>query len=378
VRHLARRHEVTVACLADAPADLENVAGLAPLVRAIDAVPLCRSRARFRALVALAAGTRPLTVAYFDEPLLQRCVASRVAAGEFDLALVCSSGMAQYVERYAKLPRVIQFSDLDSQKWRLYAEQSRFPRSAVYRVEAERLLRHERHIGMTFDCSLFCSARELEDFRRLAPGVPSGCVRNGVDVDYFHPSGGQHDPHNLVFTGVMNYRPNVEGVLWFCREVLPRVRGELPAATFTVCGSSPSRAIRALAGRGGVVVTGAVPDVRPYLARAAAAVVPVRIARGLQNKLLEAMAMGLPVVSTTAACAGVDADAAREVAVADDPAQFAAAIVALLRDPSRRAAMSRASRAAVETHYRWEKSLARLDEVLARAVARRRPVAAAV
>jgi sugar transferase (PEP-CTERM/EpsH1 system associated) len=365
VRHLARNHEIVVACLADGPRDLEYAAGLAPLVAAVEAVPLSRPRARLRALAALAAGTRPLTVAYFDEPELHRRVQARMAAEGFDLAVVCSSGMAPYVEGFVGLPRVIQFTDLDSQKWGLYAAASRPPKRWVYRTEAERLLRYERQIAQRFDYSLFCSARELDDFRRLIPGAPARCVRNGVDLDYFRPAGEAKAPDGLVFTGVLNYRPNVDGVVWFCREVWPLVRAAVPGATFTVCGSSPDKKVRALARLGGVTVTGAVPDVRPYLARAAVGVVPVRIARGIQNKLLEAMAMGLPAVTTTAAYAGLGAQDGRELFVADEPADFAAAVVRLLRDPRLRAEAGRAARAAVETYYRWDRSLAQLDDVIA-------------
>jgi sugar transferase (PEP-CTERM/EpsH1 system associated) len=364
IRHLARDHEVVVACLADGRRDLANVAGLAPQVATVEAVLLSRTRARLRALAALAGGTRPLTVAYFDEPELHRRVRGLLAGGGFDLAVVCSSGMAPYVEGF-DLPRVIQFTDLDSQKWQVYAASSRFPKSWVYRTEAERLLGYERHIARTFDYSLFCSARELEDFQRLIPGFPARCIRNGVDLDYFRPTGEAKEPDNLVFTGVMNYRPNVDGVVWFCREVLPLIRAEVPGATFTVCGASPDKAVRVLTRLGGVTVTGAVPDVRPYLARASVGVVPVRIARGIQNKLLEAMAMGLPAVTTTAAYAGLEADDGRDLVVADQPAAFAAAVVGLLRDRHRRAEMGRSARAAVVANYRWDRTLAQLDDVIA-------------
>jgi sugar transferase (PEP-CTERM/EpsH1 system associated) len=319
------------------------------------------------------AGSRPLTVAYFDEPELHHRVRARMTSERFDLALVCSSGMAQYVAPFCNLPKVIQFTDLDSQKWHLYANDSRFPKSLVYRTEADRLLRYERQIARTFDYSMFCSDRELQDFRRLSPETPAGCVRNGVDTHYFRPTAEPKDPAGLVFTGVMNYRPNVDGVVWFCSEVFPRIRERVPEATFTICGAHPSRSVRALARSPGVRVTGPVADVRPYLARATVAVVPVRIARGLQNKLLEAMAMGLPAVTTTAAHGGLDAAAGRELFVADAATDFASTVVRLLRDSRLRDATGHAARRATETRYGWDKSLARLDEIIAAATARRAP-----
>jgi sugar transferase (PEP-CTERM/EpsH1 system associated) len=272
--------------------------------------------------------------------------------------------MASYVEGF-DLPRIIQFTDLDSQKWRLYAESSGFPKSWVYQTEARRLLEYERHIAETFDSCLFCSARELDDFRRLIPGVSASVIRNGVDLNYFQPTQMPKVSNRLVFTGVMNYRPNVDGVVWFCREVLPRIQAQAPDTSLTICGASPAKAVQQLADLAGVTVTGAVPDVRPYLARASVGVIPIRIARGIQNKLLEAMAMGLPTVTTTAAHAGLEAEDGRELFVADKPETFAAAVVRLLRDPEMRAKTGQAARASMEAHYHWERSLGQLDDVIA-------------
>jgi polysaccharide biosynthesis protein PslH len=364
VRHLAQKHEVTVACLADGQNDLANADGLRSLVHAVDAVTLSISRARLRAVSALA-GCRPLTVAYFDEPELRDRVEQRIKGGQVDAAVVFSSGMAQFVEAFDDLPRIIQFADLDSQKWLQYGAMSRPPRSWVYRSEWKRLLRYERHIAGTFTHSLVCAPRESDDFRRLIPEAEVECLPNGVDLDYFQP---QPDvdrvPNSLVFTGVMNYRPNIDGVTWFCRDVLPRIREQVPDVTFTICGSSPDRSVRALTNEPGVTVTGAVDDVRRYLAKSTVAVVPLRIARGIQNKLLEAMAMGLPTVATQAARAGIDAQAGRDLLVADDATEFAAAVVKLLSDHTTRQMISRSGRAAVEAGYRWDHTLNRLDDIV--------------
>jgi sugar transferase (PEP-CTERM/EpsH1 system associated) len=364
VRHLARRHEVSVACLADGKRDLDNVAGLAPLVRSVDAIVCSPTRRRVRALAALATG-RPLTVAYFDEPELHARVRARLAAEHFDAALVYGSGVAQYVEPFRRLPRVIQFSDLDSLKWRQYAAAARPPKGWVYAAESRRLLAYERHLAATFARSLVCTDAELADFRRLIPGVRGEVVRNGVDLDRFRSTGGERDPFNLVFTGVMDYLPNVDGVTWFCREVWPRIRAAEPCVTFTICGSSPTRDVKALGRLPGVTVTGAVPAVAPYLQRAGIAVVPLRIARGVQNKLLEAMAAGLPAVATTAARTGVVAQDGRDLFAADDPGDFAAAVVRLVRGRVLRETVGRAGRAVVEASYSWDRTLVRLEEVLA-------------
>jgi sugar transferase (PEP-CTERM/EpsH1 system associated) len=365
ISHLAQSHEVVVACLADGCADLANVGPLRRFVAAVDAFPLSRRRARWRALRALFTGS-PFTVAYFNEPELHERVADRLAKASFDAIIVYSSGMAQFVATCTHLPRIMQFTDLDSLKWQQYAACSLPPMSWVYRREFRRLLAYERRIAAAFDHSLVCTPRELRDFRSLIPGVSASCAGNGVDLDYFQPRDTSKKPQSLIFTGVMDYFPNVEGAVWFCREILPLIRREVPDVTFTICGSRPNAAVRALQKLPGVTVTGRVPDIRPFLAQACVGVVPLRIARGIQNKVLEALAMGLPVVASTAVCEGVEATRGTDLLVADEPTDFAAAVVRLLRDSGLRTRMGEAARACVEAHYRWEDQLATLDHVLAR------------
>jgi sugar transferase (PEP-CTERM/EpsH1 system associated) len=314
--------------------------------------------------LAAVASRIPFTVGYFNERGLHRKVAARVQREHFDAILVYSSGMAQFVEPYSDVPRIMQFADLDSLKWREYAANSRPLRSWIFRRESHRLLEYERNLARKFTHSLVCTPRELEDLKRLIPGAAASCVSNGVDLDQFCPQAVEKIPGELVFTGVMDYRPNVEGAVWFCREVLPLIHRERPGTTLTICGSRPDARVRALAGIPGVTVTGRVPDVRPYLARASVAVVPLRIARGIQNKLLEAMAAGLPAVACSAAAGGIEATPGRDLFVADDPGDFAAATVCLLSDGNLRMRMGEAARACMEANYRWEHQLQRLDRVL--------------
>ena len=243
VRHLARHHDVAVACLADGEADLAHVASLTGWTTSVDAVLLRPVAARVRALGALARAL-PFTVAYFNEGELHRRVAARLKARRFDAILVYSSGMAQFVEPYRDLPRVMQFADLDSLKWEQYADRSRFPWSWLYRREQRLLLEYERHLAYTFSHSLVCTPRELRDFERLIPGAPASCVSNGVDLDYFRPQGLAKNSHEVIFTGLMDYFPNVEGVVWFCDEVLPLIRREVPETTLTICGARPGAAVR--------------------------------------------------------------------------------------------------------------------------------------
>jgi polysaccharide biosynthesis protein PslH len=190
-------------------------------------------------------------------------------------------------------------------------------------------------------------------------------VGNGVDLDYFRSSGQAKRPGSIVFTGVMDYFPNVDAVRWFCEAVLPLVQREVPEAHLTICGSRPTAAVRRLAKRRGVAVTGSVPDTRPYLDQAEVFIAPLRLARGVQNKVLEALAMGLPCIASTAAWRGTAIPAGAGLLVADKAEEFAALVVRLLRDAAFRAELAQKARAAAEVRYRWADQLAALDRVIA-------------
>jgi len=201
--------------------------------------------------------------------------------------------------------------------------------------------------------------------------VPVGLVGNGVDLDYFRSSGVAKRPGSIVFAGVMDYFPNVDAVIWFRDEILPIVQQQIPEAGLTIGGARPAAAVRRLANRRGVTVTGRVPDTRPYLDGAEVFVAPMRMARGIQNKLLEALAMGLPCVASAAAAMGTVVQDGEGILAADDPEEFAQHVVRLLRDGAFRAAMAGKARAAAEANYRWEAQLACLDQVVAAVLPRR-------
>jgi sugar transferase (PEP-CTERM/EpsH1 system associated) len=280
--------------------------------------------------------------------------------------------MAQYAENHRGARRVIDFCDIDSEKWRQYAEQKSFPMSWLYRYEARQLLRYERQVARDYDASLFVSAPEAELFRSLAPesSPKIGYFSNGVDTEYFSPDQPHANPYAageraLVFTGAMDYWPNIDAVKWFAAEVFPLVRQRFADARFYIVGSRPAPAVQALAQQPGVVVTGTVPDVRPYISHAAVAVAPLRIARGVQNKVLEAMAMAIPVVVSPQALEGIDAVPGSELVLAEDAAAFVEACAALLEGQAGAIeAIGRAARDKVQRQYSWSSNLACVGENL--------------
>jgi sugar transferase (PEP-CTERM/EpsH1 system associated) len=248
-----------------------------------------------------------------------------------------------------------------------------FPINWIYRRESKLLLENERRTAKAFSHSLVCTLTEKRDFERLIPGAPVDVLPNGVDLERFRSRHIPKQAGTMIFTGVMNYFPNVDGVQWFCESVLPLIRGRVPHATFIICGTSPTAAVRRLAKRPGVIVTGAVPDVRPYLDAAEICVVPLRIARGIQNKLLEGLAMGLPCISSRCSWGGTVIDEGEGILVADDPAEFAKHAINLLQDDQYRELMGRKARAVVEEKYTWDDQLQRLDLIIRRMTGAKHP-----
>ncbi|HLA71753.1 MAG TPA: TIGR03087 family PEP-CTERM/XrtA system glycosyltransferase [Steroidobacteraceae bacterium] len=371
LEHLARRHEVFLACPVDDPADLAYVPELERrCARVLTARIDGRSKA-FSGLQALLTGTS-ITVRHFHDAGLQRRIDELLDSQEIDAIFCFSSAMAEYFfrsrHRTGKLGRALRLMDLidvDSYKWRQYVERTRAPRSWIYSYEAGRLADYERRIASGFDHLFLVSAQEREYMPAGARLDHLQALSNGVDLAYFTPRARERSgPPTLVFTGVMDYWPNVQGVQWFADAVLPRIRAALPEVRFVIVGSKPTEAVVSLKQRPGIEVTGFVDDVRVYVADAALCVVPLKIARGLQNKVLEAMAMGKAVVCTSQALEGIRAGNGIEVVVADEEADFAAQVVSLLEQPERAAEIGRQARRCMERSYSWEANLRQLDTLL--------------
>jgi sugar transferase (PEP-CTERM/EpsH1 system associated) len=267
-------------------------------------------------------------------------------------------------------PVLVDFVDVDSAKWTQYAPNHRWPMSWLYRREGERLLAFERQVAAAATQSFFVTDNEAELFRRQAPECAGRveAIENGVDSEQFSPDHDLPSPYPstgkaVVFTGAMDYWPNVDAVTWFAAEVLPILRAKWPDLTFYIVGRSPAPAVQALAGEG-VAVTGTVPDVRPYLRHADAVVAPLRVARGIQNKILEAMAMARPVVASASCAGAIEARLDEELLTAETAEEFANAVEILLADPARADAIGQAARQQVVGRYSWDANLAGIDRHL--------------
>lgn len=368
LKHLARDYRVHLATFVDDADDWQHVPTVEKMCASSHFASLNPTLARVRSLGALVKN-RSLSLDYYRDAGMQRWVDQTVAAHKIERVLVFSSAMAQYADKYPNARRVVDFCDVDSDKWRQYADKKSWPMSWLYRHEARQLLSYERQVAREYDASLFVSAPEADLFRQLAPESDAriGFFSNGVDTDYFSPDAAGGSPFEageraIVFTGAMDYWPNVDAVQWFAQDVMPLLRARFPDLVFYIVGARPSPAVLELGKQANIVVTGTVPDVRPYIAHARAAVAPLRIARGIQNKVLEAMAMAIPVVVSPQALEGIEAEPGRELVLAQDATGFADAVASLLARQDN--TMGLAARARVERKYSWPSNLACIGERL--------------
>lgn len=359
LRHLARRADVWLVALADEPVPPETLAALKELCAEVAVVPVGR-RVRWGRAGLSAARGGSLTAGLFHEPAVNRLLADWVPRAGFAAALVSASGLAPYLARHglSNVPRMVDLVDVDSQKWVDFADSTRGPKRLLYQFEGRRLRALEASLTAWASAVTLVSPAEATVYESFAGPGTATVAMNGVDLDYYAPVPPSARVHRAVaFVGAMDYLPNVDAAVWFADAVWPGVRRLYPDAEFRVVGRKPTAAVQKLADRPGVVVTGSVPDVRPFVATAAAVVAPMRLSRGLQNKVLEALAMAKAVVAAPPALAALAVVPGRDLLCATTPAEWVAAIGQLFDSADRRAELGAAGRAFVEAHHHWDRCL---------------------
>ena len=423
IKYLSQRHEIHLACLADDPKDLKYEDDLRNFCKSTNVVLINPKIAKLKSIFYLLT-KQPLTIPYFYSKKLQQTIDHLLSANHYDAIFCFSSPVAEYVFKSKllvssclklekslvkgspvtrnELPetsnqqpstsnqppatgnkkpvtsnqqpatKIMDFVDVDSDKWAQYARYASFPKSWIYKLEGKRLSRYERKVAESFDHCIFVTNAEGKIFESKNPGIKNiTVIQNGVDLDYFSPRfNEQPETSNqqpvIVFTGAMNYYANVDGVVWFTKEILPLIKKQIPAIQFYIVGSNPTKEVLSLSSNNGVIVTGYVPDTRAYLRRATVAVVPLRIARGIQNKILEAMATGVPVVATPKAFEGIEAEPDRDLVLGEDPKKFADLVIKLIKEVSLRESIGNNARRVIENNYSWTKNLEKLDRILAK------------
>ena len=365
VRALARRHKVSLLSLCDGP--IPDLAPLEAMCERVEVFPLSRPAGYLRAALG-ALRPLPLSLSFFESQELAARVRELARREFFDVAVVYCSAMAPYAELAPDVPAVLDMVDVDSAKWAQYARFAPLPLRPVYALEARRLRRYEASLAGRFQRIVFATCNETRLYKANAPTARATTMLNGVDVDFFQPFDLPKAARpTLVFTGQMDYFANVDGVVHFSRQVFPRLRQRHPELELLIVGRSPVPAVRDLGEIPGVQVTGAVGDVRPFLARAWVFVAPLRIAQGVQNKVLEAIASNLPVVCSERVLAGL-ADggfrSGRDLLAASSDEEMERAVTTLLGDERERERLAASARQRLLASYRWEPNLDRFEELI--------------
>ena len=404
LKYLSKNHQIDLACLADDSNDIKYKIELKHYCRHVHVEPLNKTSSKIKGLFQLLTGGS-ISVGYFYNRKVQKVVNQWLSENPYDAIFCFSSPMAEYIFRsHLQAPRatlIMDFCDFDSDKWRQYAQRSRLPLNLIYQLESKRLLAYEKKINQSFNHSLFVSQKEADLFVNAFPKARNlTVIPNGVDHEYFSPdyseasrikgfndSRGTNPTHEtnktnttnltnptnstnqtnkptLLFTGAMDYHANVDGVTWFCQNIFPGIKKQYPNACFYIVGSNPHSDVCALTKIDGVHVTGFVDDIRPYYKMADVCVIPLRLARGVQNKVLEAMAMAKPVVTTSAAIQGITAVDSQHLILADGPHDFVESVNNLCNDMNRRETLALAGRRFVKQHYDWDTNLHFLDGLI--------------
>lgn len=363
LKFLAERADVSLAFLSETTPPRETMQALEGICRRVTAARLGPQTRWLRAAWSLGSG-RTATEGLFRSRELRRTIHRWHQGTRFDAIVVFCSSMVQYLDQseLADVPTVVDLVDVDSQKWFDYARQSRGLKRRLFQLEGKRLRRLEVSLPDRVQAVTLVSPHEADLFRSFCPADRVYAICNGVNLDYFQPDAvsGMPSSDNCVFVGALDYNANLDGVTWLCREIWPAVRKGHPQAVFRLVGSNPGPAAARLGKLPGVELVGQVPDVRPYLSEATLAVMPLRVARGIQNKVLEAMAMAKPVVATPQSLEGIGVTPNVHVCRAATPHEWVRSISDLLADPDRCARLGRAARAFVEDQFQWKTQLAPL------------------
>ncbi len=374
LKHLSRNHRVFLGGFIDAVEDLEYTTKLGEWCEDTYFLRLHPRLAKLKSFTGFLTN-RALTLPYYYDARMARWIKSVISSERVDTVLIYSSAMAQYVlgHEFVSTQRILDLVDVDSDKWRQYSGKKTWPMSWVYRREADKLFEFERHAAAQLDHSFFVSSKEADLFKQLAPetAYKVGFFNNGVDIEAFSPESDLPSPYPdecqaITFTGAMDYWPNEDAVVWFADEVFPGIRKKHPQAQFYIVGSNPTEQVMSLDFRDGIVVTGFVADIRPYIKHAATIVAPMRIARGIQNKVLEGMAMAKQVVVTSMGLEGIAAKDESEIWIADDVSGFINRIDSILSQGD--STIGDAARNRVCQDFTWGQSLPKVDVQIERKV----------
>lgn len=363
LKYLAKSHQVSLACPIDADEDVQFVPEIQQYCETIDWVRVNTKKKKILSVKALFSN-KPLSVECFYSRKLQLKIDQRLNETKFDVIYAFSSQMAAYVQDANNSKRIMDFVDIDSYKWRQYSNFVKNPISKlIYRWESKKLACYEKEIAQKFNASIFVSDAEAQKFKNTIHNDDNVfAVHNGVDYDYFNPNGRMVQKNKfpiILFTGAMDYYPNIDAVTWFVKEIFPTIKTAIPDVKFYIVGNKPNEKVKKLHDNENIIVTGFVEDVRDYFNMADVFVAPFRIACGVQNKILEALAMSVPAVASPIGAEGIKND--NPIHVAAEPNDFTSQVIGFLKDRNKN---NDRLRRWVMNNYSWERNLTTLENLL--------------
>ena len=375
IKFLSKNNAVDVCTLIDDPDDRQYVESLQTYCRNLETVYIHSKPKKILSLTSLLSATKTCTESYFYSKDLQKKIDTLIAKNSYDVIFLYCSSMKSYIGDDISIPIVIDFVDIDSDKWLQYAKYARWPVSVVYRQEGKKLARLERKILKEVEASFFVTDLEVRLFASNEERLTVHGIANGIDFSFFNrdktpDNQDLADRKYICFTGAMDYFPNEDGVEYFVQSILPKIWKQEPELEFLIVGRNPTPRVQKLACHEKITVTGPVDDIRPYIKHSLCAVTPLRMARGIQNKILEAMAMGIPVVATSNAHEGLMMRNGKDMWVEDDSAVFAQHVIDLVRDQDTRQKMVAAAFGVLKKWYDWSTNLARMEKILSDVIER--------
>ena len=370
LKHLSQKNDIYLASLIDDINDIQYKNDLTKYCKDTRFVIINKLWVKFKMVYYLIIG-KPMSLAYFGSCQLKREIDAWVSLIEFDMIYIYSSSVGQYVINVKNNYKIMDFVDLDSEKWFLNSQYANFATSLIYKHEGYRMRKYESFIARKCKYNFFAAKRDESAFKLQCPEVNTLVIPNGVNLEYFtkkikrcSPPNLNTSSRNIIFTGAMDYFANIDAAVYFYNKIFPIVKSKVSDCSFFIVGSNPSIKIMDLAKDKSVIVTGRVVDIRPYMDKASVYVAPLRISRGLQNKVLEAMAMGMPVVTTKCVLNGINAEPGKNIFIEDSPLEFADRVVELLRNTYLRDKIGDAAREFVQINYNWGNSFNKLDNLI--------------
>jgi len=363
LRILSRRHEVTLLSLYEKKSELEGLDSLRPFCKVIHTVRLPRWRSAVNVAIKGPYSSLPLQALYYQSNPFKKYIDELLAENSFDLIHAYMLRVAPYLS-HVTVPKILELIDSMQLNLERRLAMEGIPKRMLLREELRRIVNYERRIGEYFDHLIVVSEQD----RLLIPDQKVSVIPLGVDTGLFKPDRKESKEHKIIFSGNMGYLPNINAVKWFVGECFPVIRKEVPSVSLIIAGANPSKGVCELARQDGITVTGFFQSMPETLAQASIAIAPMQSGSGMQFKILEAMACGLPVVTTTLGLGDIKAKAEEEIMIADTAEKFAKTVVELLRSPESAGRLGRNARNFVMHHHNWEVAATKVEEIYSKVI----------